>query len=80
MRLHIRSIKVNLVQMNGTNAVAQDTCVPDPYANTNYVENFSQVTVVWSSLIGKTQGLEYACMGNQLQLMNNYTSGPIDGD
>lgn len=64
------------------NAVAQDSCVPDAYANSNYAEDFAQVAVVWSSLIGKTPGAEYACMDDQLQLMNNYTDEhePNPGD
>lgn len=56
------------------NAVAQDTCVPDPYATTNYVEDFAQVAVVWADLIDKTYGSEYDCMKNQLRLMWRYTA------
>ena len=55
------------------NAVARDSCVPDPYANTNYAEDLAQVAVVWASLIGKAQGPKYVCMSNQLQLMRKYT-------
>lgn len=56
------------------NAVAKDTCVPDPYATTNYVEDFAQVAVVWADLVGKTYGPEYDCMKNQLRLMWRYTT------
>jgi hypothetical protein len=59
------------------NAVAKDSCVPDAYANTNYVENFAQVVVLWVHLVGKEQdkdlgGTQFACMKNQLRLMAKY--------
>ncbi len=58
-------------------AVANDTCVPDPYANTNYAEDFAQVVVVWVYLVGHGRdkdfgGSQFACMKNQLQLMSTY--------
>ncbi len=59
------------------NAIAKDSCVPDAYANTNYVEDFAQVVVVWVHLVGKKLdknfgGTQYACMKNQLQQMAKY--------
>ena len=57
---------------NWRNAVQHDSCVPDPYANSNYADNFAQVAVLWTSLVGQGQhsnlgGGHYACMRNQLQ-------------
>ena len=59
------------------NAVAKDSCVPDPYGNTNYADNFAQVVVLWVHLVGKGRdknfgGDQFACMKNQLKLMAKY--------
>lgn len=58
-------------------AVARDSCVPDPYANSNYADNFAQVVVLWTHLVGVWRdgdlgGNEYSCMRNQLALMARY--------
>ncbi|CAF3873389.1 unnamed protein product [Rotaria sordida] len=44
-------------------AVARDSCVPDPYANSNYADNFAQVVVLWVHLVGK--GRDGDLGGNQ---------------
>ena len=37
------------------NAVRNDACVSDPYANSNYADNFVQVAVLWTHLVGQSQ-------------------------
>ncbi|CAF1609540.1 unnamed protein product [Adineta ricciae] len=58
-------------------AVARDSCVPDAYANSNYADNFAQVTVLWVHLVGTGRdkdfgGTQFACMRNQLHQMAKY--------
>lgn len=58
-------------------AVARDSCVPDPYANSNYADNFAQVVVLWVHLVGTNRhqdfgGAQFACMRNQLHQMAKY--------
>ncbi|CAF1106878.1 unnamed protein product [Didymodactylos carnosus] len=57
---------------NWCDAVEQDSCVPDGYANSNYADNFAQVVVLWVHLIGRGHskdfgGGQFACMRNQLR-------------
>ncbi|CAF1014410.1 unnamed protein product [Adineta steineri] len=54
------------------NAVQQDSCVPDPYANSNIADDFAQVVVLWTHLVGQglhptLGGEQFSCMRNQLQ-------------
>jgi hypothetical protein len=54
------------------NAVQHDSCVPDPYANSNFADNFAQVAVLWTHLVGERLhptlgGDKFSCMRNQLQ-------------
>jgi hypothetical protein len=58
-------------------AVTKDSCVPDPYANTNYVEDFAQMVVTWVYIVGKgldknLGGNQFSCMKYQLELMAQY--------
>ena len=60
-------------------AVQHDSCVPDGYANSNYADNFAQVTVLWTHLVGQGQhrklgGNQFACMRNQLQQISKALS------
>ncbi|CAF4756577.1 unnamed protein product, partial [Rotaria sp. Silwood1] len=53
-------------------AVQNDWCVPDGYANSNYADNFAQVAVLWTHLVGQGHhknlgGDQFGCMRNQLE-------------
>ncbi|CAF1141911.1 unnamed protein product [Rotaria sordida] len=53
-------------------AVQNDECVPDPYGNSNFADNFAQVAVLWTHLVGQRQhnnlgGGQFSCMRNQLE-------------
>lgn len=52
--------------------VQNDSCVPDSYANSNHADNFAQVVVLWTHIVGQGQhnnlgGAQFACIRNQLQ-------------
>ncbi|EJD44983.1 hypothetical protein AURDEDRAFT_124866 [Auricularia subglabra TFB-10046 SS5] len=58
------------------NGVAKSSCVPDSYANTNYVENFAQLTVclTWArrfGILSKAAGKDAACMAPSYNLLKN---------
>ncbi|EJD42326.1 hypothetical protein AURDEDRAFT_168627 [Auricularia subglabra TFB-10046 SS5] len=58
-------------------AVAKSSCVPDSYANTNYVEDFAQLNVCYTwymrgfGTLTSAAGKDAACMGPQFNLLKN---------
>ncbi|CAF1515779.1 unnamed protein product, partial [Adineta ricciae] len=54
------------------NSVPHDSCGPDPYANSNFADNFAQVVVLWIHLVAEglhptLGGSQFSCMKNQIQ-------------
>ncbi len=50
-------------------AIDKDGCVPDGYAQTNKVEDFAQVVVLWMALAAQNSWID--CMANQLTFVES---------
>jgi len=57
------------------NDINEDTCVPDPYSQTNAVEDFAQVLVTWTYYVVSNNITNApSCMFNQLQYLSSLLS------
>jgi len=50
--------------------INMDSCVPDGYAQTNAVEDFAQIIVLWMSLAAQNTWID--CMANQLGFIESF--------